>query len=114
MNLQKHIRRVLQEETNYLRMISRRLPPDKLYNLEGDFKSSLYYASNIFVKQYKSDPNNLSEKEFIRMVIRDLISITNLRSYFPDNEGWYENVVDALSKHYQKRIKQMYKALKRQ
>lgn len=114
MNLQEHIRKVLQEETNYLRMISRRLPPDKLYNLEGDFKSSLYYASNIFVKQYKSDPNNLSEKEFIRMVIRDLISITNLRSYFPDDVDWYENVVDALSKHYKKKIIPMYKTLKRE
>ena len=84
MNLQEHIRIVLQEETNYLRMISRRLPPNQLYNLEGDFKSSLYYISNIFVKQYKSDPNNLSEKEFIRMVIIDLISI-KARSYFIDN-----------------------------
>ena len=114
MNLQEHIRIVLQEETNYLRMISRRLPPNQLYNLEGDFKSSLYYISNIFVKQYKSDPNNLSEKEFIRMVIKDLISITNLRIYFPDDVDWYENVVDALSKHYKKKIIPMYKTLKRE
>jgi hypothetical protein len=113
-NIQEHIRKVLQEETNYLRMITRRLPPDKLYNLEGDFKSSLYYISNMFVKQYKAKSSNLSEKEFIRAVIVDLISIIELRRYFPDNVEWYENSVDALSKHYKKRIIQMYKALKRE
>ena len=114
MNLQEHIRRVLQEETNYLRMITRRLPPYQLYDLDSTFRSSLNYISKMFVNQYKAKSSNLSEKEFIRAVIVDLITIIELRRYFPDNVEWYENAVDALSKHYQKRIKQMYKALKRE
>jgi hypothetical protein len=113
-NLQEHKRRVLQEETNYLRMITRRLPPYQLYDLDKDFRSSLNYISKMFVNQYKAKSSNLSEKEFIRAVIVDLITIIELRRYFPDNVEWYENSVDALSKHYQKRIKQMYKALKRE
>jgi hypothetical protein len=113
-NLQEHKRRVLQEETNYLRMITRRLPPYQLYDLDKDFRSSLNYISKMFVNQYKAKSSNLSEKEFIRAVIVDLISIIELRRYFPDNVEWYENSVDALSKHYKKRIIQMYKALKRE
>ncbi len=113
-NLQEHKRRVLQEETNYLRMITRRLPPYQLYDLDSTFRSSLNYISKMFVNQYKAKSSNLSEKEFIRAVIVDLITIIELRRYFPDNVDWYENSVDALSKHYKKRIIQMYKALKRE
>jgi hypothetical protein len=68
----------------------------------------------MFVKQYKAKSSNLSEKEFIRMVIIDLISIIDLRRYFPDDVEWYEDVVDALSKHYKKKIIPMYKTLKRE
>ena len=111
-NLQESIRRILKEETDHLRMMLRRLPSKTVKKMDEEFDSSLNYISKMFIKTYKSDPRKLSEHEFTRMVIIDLMSLLDVRRYLPDDE-WYEDLVKSLSKHYQKRITSMYNVLKR-
>ena len=113
MNLQESIIRILREETNYLRMLSRRLPDYDKEKMDKEFNSSLNYISKMFIKNYKSDPAKLSIHEFTRMVMVDFISILQVRRYLPDDVEWYEDLVKGLSKHYQKRITSMYNVLKR-
>ena len=71
MNLQEQIRKVLKEETNYVRMMLRRIPSSILEKMDEEFGSSLHYVSKIFIKSFKSDPGLLTEEEFSRMVIMD-------------------------------------------
>ena len=47
----ENIRKVLKEETNYTRMLLRRLPTDILNNIDNLFNSSLNYISKIFIKK---------------------------------------------------------------
>ena len=61
MNLQEHIRKVLKEETDHLRMMLRRLPSKTVKKMDEEFDSSLNYISKMFIKTYKSDPRKLSE-----------------------------------------------------
>ena len=114
MNLQEHIRKVLKEETNYIRMMLRRLPSKTLKNMDEEFGSSLHYISKIFIKSYKSDPGLLSEQEFSRMVIMDLLTSLSVRRYLYDTE-MSEEIIDSLTehltKHFQKRITSMYNVL---
>ena len=116
MNLQETIRKVLKEESNYIRMMLRRLPPKTLNKMEEEFESSLNYISKIFIKSYKSDPGLLSEQEFSRMVIMDLLTSLSIRRYFYDTE-MSEEIIDGLTKHltkhFQKRITSMYNVLKK-
>ena len=93
-------------------MLSRRLPDYDKEKMDEEFDLSLNYISKMFIKTYKSDPRKLSEHEFTRMVIIDLMSLLDVRRYLPDDE-WYEDLVKSLSKHYQKRITSMYNVLKR-
>jgi len=113
MNLQEHIRKVLKEETNYLRMMLRRLPPKTVRNIDEEFNSSLNYISKMFIKTYKSDTRKLSEYEFTRMVIIDLMSLLDVRNHLPNDVEWYNDLLNSLSKHYKKRITSMYNALKK-
>ena len=113
MNLQESIIRILREETNYLRMLSRRLPDYDKEKMDKEFNSSLNYISKIFIRNYKSDSTKLSLHEFTRMIITDLITLLEIRHYFPNDVEWYEDLVKDLSKHYQKRITSMYNVLKR-
>jgi len=118
MNLQEHIRKVLQEETNYLRMLLRRLPTEALENIDGVFNSSLNYITKIFIKTYKSDPNKLSERDFARMVITDFISLmevkhTFARHYLPDDIQWSNDLTNELTEKYKGRIKSMYRVTKK-
>jgi hypothetical protein len=113
MNLQEHIRKVLQEETNYLRMLLRRLPTETLENIDKEFDSSLNYISKIFIKNYKSHPNKLSERNFEKMVITDFISIIGVRNYLPDDIQWSDDLTNELIKMYKGRIKSMYRVLKK-
>lgn len=109
----ENIRKVLKEETNYTRMLSRRLPTDILNNMDNLFNSSLNYISKMFIKTYKSDPRKLSEHEFTRMVIIDLMSLLNVRNHLPNDVEWYDDLLNSLSKHYKKRITSMYNVLKK-
>ena len=113
MNLQEHIRKVLQEETNYLRMLLRRLPPEALENIDGIFNSSLNYITKIFIKNYKSDPDKLSERDFTRMVITDFISLMEARHYLPDDIQWRDDLTNELTEKYKGRIKSMYRVTKK-
>ena len=113
MNLQENIRRVLQEETNYLRMLIRRLPTEIIENIEKDFNSSLNYISTIFIRNYKSDPNKLSERQFANMVIMDFISMIRVRNYLPDDIEWKDDLTNELTEKYKGRIKSMYRVLKK-
>jgi hypothetical protein len=110
MKLQEHIRKVLREETNIIRKILRRLPIEKM---DYEFKSSLNYMSSIFLKNFKGNPRKLSEKEFKRMVIIDLITLLDLRHHLPEDVEWYEDVVKGLTNHYEERMSSMYKVLKK-
>ena len=109
----ENIRKVLKEETNYTRMLLRRLPTDILNNIDNLFNSSLNYISKMFIKTYKSDPRKLSEHEFTRMVIIDLMSLLNVRNHLPNDVEWYDDLLNSLSKHYKKRITSMYNVLKK-
>jgi hypothetical protein len=113
MNLEEHIRRVLKEETDHLRMMLRRLPPKTVRKMDEEFDSSLKFISKMFIKTYKSDSRKLSEHEFTRMVMMDLISLLEVRNYLPNDVEWYDDLVNSLSKHYQKRITSMYNVLSR-
>ena len=112
-SLQETIRKVLKEETNYTRMLLRRLPTDILNNIDNLFNSSLNYISKMFIKTYKSDPRKLSEHEFTRMVIIDLMSLLDVRNHLPNDVEWYGDVLNGLSEHYKKRITSMYNVLKK-
>jgi hypothetical protein len=112
-NLQEHIRKVLREETNNIKMLLRRLPPEKLEKMDEEFDHALNYISKLFLKNFKANPRKLSEKEFTRMVMIDLITLLELRQYLPDDVEWYEDVTKGLSKHYEKRISSMYRVLKK-
>ena len=112
MNLQEHIRKVLKEETDHLRMMLRRLPSKTVKKMDEEFDSSLNYISKMFIKTYKSDPRKLSEHEFTRMVIIDLMSLLDVRNHLPNDVEWYDDVLNGLSKHYKKRITSMYNVLK--
>ncbi len=107
------LRKVLKEETDHLRMMLRRLPSKTVKKMDEEFDSSLNYISKMFIKTYKSDPRKLSEHEFTRMVIIDLIMILDVRNYLPNDAEWYDDVVNSLSKHYKKRITSMYNVLKK-
>ena len=114
----ENIRKVLKEETNYTRMLLRRLPTDILNNIDNLFNSSLNYISKIFIKSYNSDPNKLSEREFIRRVIEDFLSITGARHYLPDQESdeytqWSKTLTNELTNKYKDKIKSMYRVLKK-
>jgi len=113
----ENIRKVLKEETNYTRMLLRRLPTDILNNIDNLFNSSLNYISKIFIKSYNSDPNKLSEREFIRRVIEDFLSLTGARHYLPDQESdetqWSKTLTNELTNKYKDKIKSMYRVLKK-
>jgi|APGre2960657404_1045060.scaffolds.fasta_scaffold05211_5 hypothetical protein len=114
MNLQEQIRKVLKEETNYIRMMLRRIPSRILEKMDEEFGSSLHYVSKIFIKSFKSDPGLLTEEEFSRMVIMDLLTSLSVRQYFYGGE-MSEEIIDGLAKqltkHYQERITSMYNVL---
>jgi hypothetical protein len=110
-NIQEHIRKVLQEETNYLRMLLRRLPTETLEKVEKEFDSSLNYVSKIFIKKYKSDPNRVSEHQFAKLVIIDFINMMSVRHYLPDDIEWKDDLTNELIEKYKDRIKSMYRVL---
>lgn len=111
--IKESIRKVLKEETNYTRMLLRRLPTDISNNIDNLFNSLLNYISKMFIKIYTSDPRKLSEHEFTRMVIIDFMSLLNVRNHLPNDVEWYDDLLNSLSKHYKKRITSMYNVLKK-
>lgn len=110
MNLQEDIKRILQEETSFIKTILRRVHPNLL---EKEFSSSLRYISSLFIKNYKSNPKNLTEYEFMRMVAIDLIQILNLRNILPKDIEWYDKALNSLIDYYKERMSSMYNVLKK-
>jgi hypothetical protein len=110
MNLQEHIRKVLKEETNIMRMVSRRLPPGIM---DKEFESALKYVSRIFLLNFKGNSSKLSKKEFTRMVGIDLIDGLDLRNILPKDVEWYDDALKGLTEHYKERISSMYNVLKK-
>jgi hypothetical protein len=107
------VKKILKEETDHLRMMLRRLPSKTVRKMDEEFDSSLNYISKMFIKTYKSDPRKLSEHEFTRMVIIDLMSLLDVRNHLPNDVEWYDDVLNGLSKHYKERISSMYNVLKK-
>ena len=110
MNLQESIRRILREETNFMRIIMRRFPPERL---ESEFQDSLNYVSKIFLSSYSADSKKLTKKQFIWMVIQDLIDGIELTRILPADLEWMRDVQNSLTEHYIERITSMYNVLKK-
>lgn len=110
MNLQENIQRILREETNFIRIIMRRFSQERL---ESEFQDSLNYVSRTFLLTYKSDSKKLTKKQFIWMVIQDLIDGLNLTRILPADLDWMKGVQNSLSEYYRDRITTMYNVLKK-
>ena len=110
MNLQENIRRVLKEETNFMRLVLRRVSPERL---ESEFKDSLDFISKMFLRNYKANSRKLSEYEFTRMVIIDFMDGIELKRYLPNDVEWYGEILNGLMEQYKDRISSMYNVLKK-
>jgi len=111
MNLQENIRRILREETDYLRMIRRRIPHD---DLEREFEESLDMSTNIMLRNIKKNGEDaMSLKRFIDVTISILIDGIHheLYSTIPDEYQWYDEVQETLKDYYKDRIKTKYRKL---
>ena len=109
MNLQENIRRILREETNFVRILMRRFSQERL---DSEFQNSLNYVSKIFLSSYSADSKKLTKKQFIWMVIQDLIDGIELTRILPDGFQ-YEMVDTILTEYYIERITSMYNVLKK-
>lgn len=111
MNLQESIIRILKEETDYLRIIRRRVPPD---DLEREFEESLDMASNLMLRYIKKDREDVMNlKGFINVTISILIDGIHheLYSTIPEEYQWYDKVQETLKDYYKDRIKTRYRKL---
>jgi hypothetical protein len=110
MNLQENIRRILKEETDYLRMIRRRVPHD---DLEREFEESLDMASNMLRNVNKNDGSVMTLKRFIDVTTSILMDGIHheLYSTIPEDVQWYNEVKETLKDYYKDRIKVRYKKL---
>jgi hypothetical protein len=108
--IQEHIRRILKEETNFMRLVLRRVSPKRL---EIEFKDSLDFISKMFLTNYKANSRKLSEYEFTRMVIIDFIDGIELKRYLPNDVEWYDKILNGLMEQYKDRISSMYNVLKK-
>jgi hypothetical protein len=110
MKIEEQIRKVLREETNRMNVILRRLPSDKLEEIEEDFTSILNQASKEFKSGFKygTDPRKLSLSNFKIKVISELIYTLELRNYLPNDISW-----SILYSHYVERIESRYENLKK-
>ena len=88
----------------------RRFSPERL---ESEFQDSLNYVSRSFLLSYKADSKKLTKKQFIWMVIQDLIDGLNLTRILPADLDWMRDVQNSLSEHYKDRISSMYNVLKK-
>ena len=110
MNLQENIRRILKEETNFIRLVLRRVLPERL---ESEFEDSLNFISEMFLRNYKANPRKLSEYEFTRMVIIDFMDAIELKRYLPNGVEWHDKILNGLMEQYKDRISSMYNVLKK-
>ena len=110
MNLQESIRRVLKEETDYLRMIRRRVPQD---DLEREFEESLDMASNMLRNVNKNDGSVMTLKRFIDVTTSILMDGIHheLYSTIPEDVQWYNEVKETLKDFYKDRIEVRYRKL---
>lgn len=111
MNLQESIIRILKEETDYLRIIRRRVPHD---DLEREFEESLDMASNLMLRYIKKDREDVMNlKGFINVTISILIDGIHheLYSTIPEEYQWYDKVQETLKDYYKDRIKIRYRKL---
>ena len=110
MNLQENIRRILREETNFMRILMRRFSQERL---DSEFQNSLNYVSKIFLSSYSADSKKLTKKQFIWMVIQDLIDGIELTRILPADLEWMRGVHNSLTEYYIERITSMYNVLKK-
>jgi hypothetical protein len=108
--IQEHIRRILKEETNFMRLVLRRVSPKRL---EIEFKDSLDFISKMFLTNYKANSRKLSEYGFTRMVIIDFIDGIELKRYLPNDVEWHDKILNGLMEQYKDRISSMYNVLKK-
>jgi len=110
MNLQESIRRILKEETDYFRMIQRRVPHD---DLEREFEESLDMASNMLRNVNKNDGSVMTLERFIGVTTSILMDGIHYELYstIPEDVQWYEDVKETLKDYYKDRIKVTYKRL---
>lgn len=110
MNLQESIRRVLKEETDYLRMIRRRVPHD---DLEREFEESLDMASNMLRNVNKNDGSVMTLERFIGVTTSILMDGIHheLYSTIPEDVQWYNEVKETLKDFYKDRIEVRYRKL---
>ena len=111
MRLKENIRRVLKEETDYLRIIRRRVPHD---DLEREFEESLDMASDMMSRYIKIHVGNaMNLKRFIDVTTSILMDGIHheLYSNLPEELEWYKDVKETLKDYYKDRIKVRYKKL---
>lgn len=111
MNLQESIRRVLKEETDYFRMIRRRVPQD---DLEREFEESLDMASDNFSYfMFKNRGEVMDLKNFTDITTSILIDGIHheLYSSIPNEYEWYDKVKETLKDFYKDRIEVRYRKL---
>lgn len=110
MNLQESIIRILKEETDYLRIIRRRVPPD---DLEREFEESLDMASNMLRNINKNDGSVMTLKRFIDVTASILMDGIHheLYSTIPEDVQWYNEVEETLKDYFTDRIEVRYRKL---
>ena len=110
MSSKETIRRIIKEETNFMRLVLRRVLPERL---ESEFEDSLNFISKMFLRNYKANPRKLSEYQFTRMVIIDFMDGVELKRYLPNDVEWYDEILNGLMEQYKDRISSMYNVLKK-
>ena len=110
MNLQENIRRILKEETDYLRMIRRRVPHD---DLEREFEESLDATSTNLFYLIKNGGGVMPLGRFITITVSRLIDRIHYEIYSttPEDSVWYFDVFNSLIDYYKDRIEVRYKKL---
>jgi len=110
MSSKETIRRIIKEETNFMRLVLRRVLPERL---ESEFEDSLNFISKMFLRNYKANPRKLSEYQFTRMVIIDFMDGVELKRYLPNDVEWYDEILNGLMEQYKDRILSKYNVLKK-
>ena len=106
MNLQEHIRKVLQEETNRMNIILRRVPLKTAERIDDEFISILNQVSRTFQDGFKYgiNPKKLTLSNFKTVILKSLITVLKLRDYLPEDLSWsilYAHYVDIIESRYE-------------
>jgi hypothetical protein len=105
--MKERIRHILKEETKLPALIRRRIPADLL---ENEFQDSLKSAFDLIKRGRDKQFSKFSYKKllehFVYITIAMLIDGIHYELYssIPEDVQWYDDVHNALEKHYRKRI----------